>query len=65
MTDHDQLISALREVLNDGGGSPLLIKRIPFICQDIVWMKRLLWAILSGVGGLFIMLVGALLLRAI
>lgn len=36
---HASLVSALREVLNDEGGSPLLIKRIPFICVDILKIK--------------------------
>lgn len=36
---HTSLVGALREVLSDEGGSPLLIKRIPFICTDILKIK--------------------------
>lgn len=36
-TEHQQLVTALKEVLMDSeyDGSPLLIRRIPFICKDI------------------------------
>jgi hypothetical protein len=39
---HETLVHALREVLVDGASEerPLLIKRIPFICNDIVSMKQ-------------------------
>lgn len=32
---HNDLVAALREVLTDAEDGPLLIKRVPFICQDI------------------------------
>ncbi len=35
-TDHDKLVDALRAVLiDDSSDSPLLIKRVPFICNEI------------------------------
>lgn len=37
---HISLVNAFREVLTDEGGSPLLIKRIPFICTDIGEIKK-------------------------
>jgi hypothetical protein len=40
---HNIFSSVLRDVLNDEGGSPLLIKRIPFICNDIRDIKNTLW----------------------
>lgn len=38
---HETLVNALREVLVDGESEerPMLIKRIPFICKDIIDMK--------------------------
>jgi hypothetical protein len=38
---HETLVKALREVLVDGESEerPMLIKRIPFICKDILDMK--------------------------
>lgn len=49
--------TALVKVLSDEGGSPLLIKRIPFICTDItkiksdmVWIKWLVMGMVAGVG---------------
>lgn len=59
MEQHDQLVAALKEVLSDAetDGSPLLIKRIPFICQDIrsikgdlTWIKWLGGGIVGGIG---------------
>lgn len=59
MEQHDQLVAALKEVLSDAetDGSPLLIKRIPFICQDINsikkdvgWIKLIGGGIMSGIG---------------
>lgn len=51
---HTSLVGALREVLNDEGGSPLLIKRIPFICTDILKIKSdiswILRVLLASVG---------------
>lgn len=39
-TSHNQLVKALREVLIDTSAeSPLLIKRVPFICSDIKDIK--------------------------
>lgn len=51
---HETLVKALREVLVDGATEerPMLIKRIPFICNDIIWIKRMLFAILGGIGAL-------------
>lgn len=37
---HTSLVGALREVLSDDNGSPLLIKRIPFICTDIAAINK-------------------------
>lgn len=36
---HSVVVAALTEVLSDEGGSPLLIKRIPYICLDISSLK--------------------------
>ena len=42
---HDELVQALREVLTEGEQSEkaMLIKRIPFICNDIRDIKNSLW----------------------
>jgi hypothetical protein len=37
---HSVVTNALKEVLSDETGSPLLIKRIPFICNDIRDIKK-------------------------
>lgn len=39
---HETLVKALREVLVDGESEerPMLIKRIPFICKDIIDIKE-------------------------
>lgn len=56
--EHAQLVRALKEALiTDPETSPLLIKRIPFICQDIReiktnmgWHRWLLLGIAGGIG---------------
>lgn len=41
MNDHQQLVAALREVLRDDSvDAPLLIKRVPFICEDIKGINK-------------------------
>jgi len=40
---HSVFTKVLTEVLSDEGGSPLLVKRIPFICNDIRDIKNTLW----------------------
>ena len=65
MDEHEKLVSALKEVLRDNSAdAPLLIKRIPFICNDIKdirndmrWMKYL--------GGGFVAAAGLLALKAL
>lgn len=56
---HGQFVAALKEVLSDAetDGSPLLIKRIPFICNDIRdiksdmrWIKWIGSGIVGGIG---------------
>lgn len=51
---HTSLVGALREVLSDEGGSPMLIKRIPFICTDILKIKSdigwIKWITVASVG---------------
>lgn len=53
---HSSLVSALREVLTDESGSPMLIKRIPFICTDILWIKRAIFGIFALLGTLLVAL---------
>lgn len=41
MIDHNELVAALKEALAaDTVDAPLLIKRIPFICEDIKQIKE-------------------------
>lgn len=54
----------LVKVLSDTDGSPMLIKRIPFICLDIVWIKKLLWAILGANAAVIMALVTLVIQRA-
>jgi hypothetical protein len=56
---HETLVRALREVLVDGETEerPMLIKRIPFICNDILWIKKLMWLILSANGAVLLALI--------
>ncbi len=56
-TMHSVVINALKEVLSDENGSPLLVKRIPFICNDIRdikndmrWMKWIGYGVMTGIG---------------
>lgn len=61
---HSQLVSALREVLTDTDGSPMLIKRIPFICNDIRDIKNnLRW--MMYIGGGFVLAAGVLALHSL
>jgi hypothetical protein len=65
---HGALIKALREVLVDGENEerPMLIKRIPFICNDIRdiksdmrWIKWLAMSLAGGIGLLALKFLGA------
>lgn len=66
LSSHEQLVSALREVLTDGGENEksILIRRIPFICNDIVWIKRLVWALLTANSAVLLALVTLAIQRA-
>ena len=60
---HSIFTTVLREVLTDEGGSPLLVKRIPFICNDIRDIKNTLWwqsRIASVIGAIALALLCAL-----
>lgn len=60
---HSIFTSVLKEVLTDEGGSPLLVKRIPFICNDIRDIKNTLWwqsRIASVIGAIALALLCAL-----
>lgn len=48
---HEQLVTALREVLTDDSmeGS-LLIRRIPVLCNDVKWIKRAVMGIYALIG---------------
>ena len=63
--DHAQLVDALREVFrSDGVDAPLLIQRVPFICQDIRSIKSdLKW--MKWIGGGFVTAAGMLALKAL
>lgn len=63
---HESLVKALKEVLVDGDDEarPMLIKRIPFICLDISWIKKLLWAILAANGAVLLAIVTLAIQRA-
>lgn len=61
---HSVVTAVFREVLSDPDGSPLLIKRIPFICYDIALIKKLIWIILSANGAVLLLLVGLAIQRA-
>jgi len=58
MNEHEKMVQALREVLTEGEQSEkaMLIKRIPFICNDIrdinvnLWWHR--WLLLGIAGGI-------------
>lgn len=54
--DHEMLVSALRQVLTEGDNDqqPILVKRIPFICRDIRDIKRILYAIIGGLGTILV-----------
>lgn len=54
----------LVKVLSDTDGSPMLIKRIPFICFDIAWIKRLLWVILAANGAVLMGIITLAIQRA-
>jgi hypothetical protein len=54
----------LVKVLTDTDGSPMLIKRVPFICLDIVWIKKLLWAILAANGAVLLGIITLAIQRA-
>lgn len=59
---HSIFTTVLKEVLTDEGGSPLLVKRIPFICNDIRDIKNTLWwqsRISSVVGLAFLTIIAA------
>lgn len=41
MNDHEKLVIALREVLRDDSpDTPLLVRRVPFICADIQGINK-------------------------
>lgn len=61
---HTTVVSALKEVLSDDGGSPLLIKQIPFICTDItkiksdmIWIRWLVMGMAAEVGYIIVNLI--------
>lgn len=54
----------LVKVLSDTDGSPMLIKRIPFICLDIAWIKTLLWLILAANGAVLLGIITLAIQRA-
>lgn len=60
----NMLTIALRDVVSEGNDTDklILIQRIPFICNDIRMIKSFGMYILLGIGSLFILLVGNLLL---
>jgi hypothetical protein len=64
---HNVFTTVLKEVLTDDGGSPLLVKRIPFICQDIRDIKNTLWWVsrISGVVGFVLLTLLAALIATI
>lgn len=60
---HETLVRALKEVLTDEGGSPMLIKRIPFICTDIGWIKRAVFGIFAFMAALLLAVLVSLLTK--
>ena len=71
---HMNLVNAIREVLTTGdeGTKKLLIQKIPLLCTDILTMKGDIVLIKSigkyiliAMGGLFVTLIGNLLLKNI
>jgi hypothetical protein len=64
---HNVFTKVLMEVLNDDGGSPLLVKRIPFICNDIRDIKNTLWwqSRIAGVIGFVVLTLIAALIATI
>lgn len=65
--EHEKLVKALREALSDTqnpGERPLLVQRIPFICEDIRTIKNdLRW--MKWLGGGFVTAAGMLALKAL
>ena len=61
MDEHNKLVAALKEVINDANPDGIvLIKRIPLICQDIAtiktnieWLKWLIGAVFLGMLAVF------------
>jgi len=60
------VVEAFRELFEDSDtdSRPLLIKRIPFICNDIIWIKKLLWVILGANGAVLLAIVTLAIQRA-
>lgn len=63
---YESVIKAFNHVLTagDDGSAPILIKRIPFICLDIAWIKKLLWTLLGANGAVLLALIGVAIQRA-
>ena len=68
--EHNKLVAAFKEALMDAGTSnrPMLVQRIPFICEDIRGINQKLWWMMT-IGGAVIGFigfgVGALALKAL
>ncbi len=68
--EHEKLVAAFKEALTDAGTNnrPMLVQRIPFICEDIRGINSKLWWIMT-IGGAVITFigfgVGALALKAV
>lgn len=53
----ESFVHAMNQVLNnDDGSGVILIKRIPFICTDILWIKRAIFGIFALMGTLLVAL---------
>lgn len=64
---HETLVRALKEVLVDGASEerPMLIKRIPFICKDIVTINEKLNKIDSSLTWATRLVLGAVILEVL
>lgn len=59
--DENKLIEGLKKALTyDGPDRPALIARIPVICNDIRWIKQMLYAVLFGIGYLALKQLGVI-----
>lgn len=55
----EQIAEAFRKVLGEGmdGDRAILIKRIPIICQDVIWIKRAIFGIFATMAALLVMFI--------